>query len=120
MVKKQMAVEKIQYALDSQLKKDTTFKPTLLPTNNPDVSHVQSKLGIANGTLDEYLNAHKALEQHRRKEGEIMKELREMQEMQQCTYKPITTELPDYIRRIAEESKKIKNDRAQIESKLPS
>ena len=57
-----------------------------MPSNNPDVVQVQSRLGVVNGTLYEYLSAHKAQEQHRQREAEVMRELRDMQELQQCTH----------------------------------
>jgi hypothetical protein len=37
-------------------------------------------------------------------------------ELAECTHKPQTVALPEYIKRIAEESKKIKAERAFIES----
>jgi hypothetical protein len=37
----------------------------------------------------------------------------------ECTYHPQTTELPDYIKKIADESRKIKEERCMIASQLP-
>ena len=45
-----------------------------------------------------------------------MKQMKEEQELQECTHKPQTTQLPEYIKRIAEESKKIKAERALLEN----
>ncbi|CDW89376.1 UNKNOWN [Stylonychia lemnae] len=118
-IKKQQKLDRIAAELDMNLKQVATFKPDLVTAKTLEFQQVNSKLQIQSGGLDDFIKACQIQQDQRLKEAEQFKKMKEEQELQECTHRPQTIELPDYIKRIAEESKKIKAERALIQSQLP-
>lgn len=120
MMKKQAVQDRIQAQMEEQMKQDLTFKPNLVANiKNPDIQDIGSKLNLNGGGLDDFIKASQMEYERRMKHGEELRKAKENQDMLECTYRPQTTELPEYIRRIAEESKKIRHERHILEMQLP-
>eukprot|EP00347_Sterkiella_histriomuscorum_P013233 403365500 len=119
LLRKQQKIDKIAAQMDAEIYHQATFRPELISNRNSEFDQVQSKLSITRGGLDEFIQQVNAQQQQRAHDAELLRKMKEDQELQECTYRPQTINLPEYIRKIAEESKKIKAERAILESQLP-
>jgi hypothetical protein len=76
---------------------------------------VPSRLQVHNGGLDTLIEKCKH-EQYRRQEDQRhYLAVKEQMEMAECTHTPLIKEAPDYVKRIAFESKMIREERVMIE-----
>lgn len=115
-LKQELAKEHAMLYWQQESMQEVTFQPTLIKTEDEYLKQVQSRLNLQNGGLETLLDKCREEKQRREEEARQYQMLKEQIELVECSHAPIVKPAPEYVRKIAQESRLIKEERRMIES----